>query len=201
MFTCVISDLGKVILRFDNHIFFQKIARYCPYAACEIAERVHRHSDLIKIFDSGKIGSQEFYREAIRRLEADVDQKTFFRIYTDIFSLDRSVLNILKRLKDRYFMVLLSNTDVERFGFVRRKFPEILIFNEYVLSYEVGVLKPHPEIYRTALARAQARPEESIFVDDLEENIDGAAKVGIHTILFEPHTDLEGELKKMGVSF
>jgi HAD superfamily hydrolase (TIGR01509 family) len=201
MFKCVISDLGKVILHFDNHIFFRKMARYCPYSARDIAGRVHWHKDLIEFFDSGKMEPQDFYHEVRLRLDAEIDQKTFFQIYSDIFSLDRPVLNILKKLKDRYRMVLLSNTDIERFGFVKRKFPEILIFDEYVLSFEVGCLKPNPEIYKAALTKAHARPGESVFIDDLKENIDGAAKMGIRAILFEPQTDLQAELKKMGISF
>ncbi len=201
MFKCVISDLGKVILPFDNHIFFRKMAQYCPYSAEDIAEKVHWHRDLIKFFDSGKIEPQDFYHEVIQRLGAKIDQKTFFHIYSDIFSLELSVLNVLKKLKARYRMVLLSNTDVERFGFVKRRFPEILIFDDYVLSYEVGCLKPHPEIYKTALTKAHAAPGESVFIDDIKENTDGAAKIGIHTILFEPQTDLEIELRKMGIAF
>ncbi len=201
MLKCVISDLGKVILHFDNHIFFRKMARYCPYSAHDIAERVHWHRDLIRSFDSGKIEPYDFYSEVIKRLEAKIDPQKFFHFYCDIFSLDQSILNLLKRLKARYRLVLLSNTDIERFNFVKRKFPGILIFDDYILSYEVGYLKPHPEIYKAALKKAHARPEESVFIDDIKENIDGAAQAGIHTIIFDPQTDLESELKKMGISF
>lgn len=201
MFKCVISDLGKVILHFDNDIFFRKMARYCPYSEHDIAEKVHRHIDLIISFDSGKIGPRDFYHEVTKRLEAEVDQKTFFQIYSDIFSLHHPVLNLMKKINNRYRTVLLSNTDVERFGFVKKKFPQILIFDDYVLSYEVGYMKPHPEIYRAALAKARVRPEESIFIDDIKENIDGAERAGIHTIHFEPRTDLEAEFKKRGITF
>jgi HAD superfamily hydrolase (TIGR01509 family) len=177
------------------------MAKYCPYSAAEIAERVNWHQDLIMSFDAGEIEPREFYRQVIRKIEAEVDQETFFQIYSDIFSLDRCVFDLLRKLKNRYRLILLSNTDVERFGFVKRKFSEILIFDEYVLSYEVGFLKPHPEIYRRALTKARARPEESVFVDDIKENIEGAERAGMCTILFGPKTDLKAELKKLGISF
>lgn len=200
MIRSVISDLGKVILFFDNHIFFRKMADFCPFQAVDIARRVHWHRDLIRSFDTGEISPEDFYRGVIQRLEADVDQKTFFAIYSDIFSLNTPVLDILIGLKDRYKLILLSNTDIERFGFIRKAFPEILIFDEYVLSFEVGYLKPHPQIYTEALKRAEAPPEECIFIDDMEENIKGAKKIGIDTVLYGTQTDLKAELRNKGLS-
>ena len=56
--------------------------------------------------------------------------------------------------------------------------------DDLVLSAEVGVDKPDPAIYRLALARlGDADPAECLFVDDLPENIDGAAEVGIASVL------------------
>ena len=199
MIRCVLSDLGKVILFFDNHIFFRKMAEFCPYSAVDIAERVHWHRNLIRSFDTGTLSSKDFYREATQRLKAKVDQETFFKIYNDVFSLNPPVLDILTRLKGRHKLLLLSNTDVERFGFIRKTFPEVLIFDEYVLSFEVGYLKPHPQIYQEALKKAKARAEECVFIDDLEENIEGARNVGLDTILYGPQTDLEAELRGKGL--
>lgn len=201
MIRSVISDLGKVILFFDNHIFFRKISEFCPFTALDIAERVHEHRDIIRSFDTGKISPEEFYREVIHRLDADVNQKTFFTIYCDVFSLNAPVLDILAGLKDRYRMILLSNTDIKRFGFIKRAFPEIFIFDGYVLSFEVGYLKPHPKIYKEALKKAKARAEECVFIDDIQENIEGAEKVGLDTIRYGPKTDLGAELRIKGLSF
>lgn len=52
-----------------------------------------------------------------------------------------------------------------------------------VLSFEVGVAKPAPEIYRTALAALEARPDDALFVDDQVAYCDGAAEIGIRTLL------------------
>jgi len=200
MIRSVISDLGQVILFFDNHIFFRKMAEFCPFEAVDIARRVHRHKDLICSFDTGNISPEEFYRGVIWRLDADVDQETFFTIYSDIFSLNTLVLDILRGLKDRYRLILLSNTDIKRFGFIRKTFPEIFIFDGYVLSFEVGYMKPDPQIYTEALERAEAPAEECIFIDDMEENIKGAKKVGLDTVLYGTQTDLRAELRNKGLS-
>lgn len=201
MIKAVISDLGKVILFFDNHIFFKKIANYCSYSEDEIARLVRVHFNLIESFDTGKITPEEFYSSVATKLKAQIALDDFFTIYNDVFSLNPPVLQIMKRLKPKYNLILLSNTDIRRFGFIKQKFPEILIFDEYVLSYEVGSMKPHPQIYREALAKASAEAGECVFIDDIEENIQAAEALGINAILFKPDTDLEKALRTLGLTF
>ena len=111
------------------------------------------------------------------------------------------VLKTLKKLKKKYRLILLSNTDVKHVGFIKQKFPEIFFFDDYVLSYEVGLMKPDPRIYEIALEKAKARVGECLFIDDLEENIEAAAEMGIQTILLKPQIDLEAELRQLNVSF
>lgn len=200
MIRCVISDLGKVVLFFDNHIFFRRIARYCPYSAQDIAGRVHHHLDLVRAFDRGKISAPDFYKEVVQRLEARIEKDAFFQIYNDVFSLNLPVLDLLRNLRTGYRMILLSNTDEERFGFIKKRFPEIFLFDDYVLSYEVGYMKPHPQIYREALAIAGVSAAECVFLDDLQANIEGAKGVGMNAILYEPRTDLTAEMKRLGVT-
>jgi epoxide hydrolase-like predicted phosphatase len=201
MIRCVISDLGKVIIFFDNNIFFEKIADYSPHSKEEIRELALAHFELVEFFDKGEITPQDFHARVIQKLEAHIDYDTFFSIYNDVFSLNPPVLQIMKRLKRKYRLVLLSNTDTMRFGFVKKKFPEILIFDEYVLSFEVGFMKPHPQIYKEALKKAGFPAKECVFIDDREENIKAAAKLGINGIHLGPQTDLAAILKETGLSF
>jgi len=58
------------------------------------------------------------------------------------------------------------------------------LFDDVVLSFEVGCRKPQQEIFALAAARAGVRPEESVFVDDLAKNCAGAAAAGWQTIHF-----------------
>ena len=74
------------------------------------------------------------------------------------------------------------------------------MFDDYILSYEVGYMKPHPEIYIEALKKARARAEECVFLDDLPENIEGAQRLGMNSILYGPQIDLEVKLKQMNVT-
>jgi HAD superfamily hydrolase (TIGR01509 family) len=123
-------------------------------------------------------------------------------MYNDIFTANVPVLDVLARIRAAgYRTLLLSNTDPERFGFARHRFPEVGLFDEFVLSYELKLLKPDPAIYLAAADRAGNRPDECVFIDDMEENVAGAVAAGFAGILYLPETDLEAELRKLGLSF
>lgn len=201
MIRCVISDMGKVILHFDRGIFYEKIAGFCPYSKDEVKELTLKNFNIVVSFNEGRISPEEFYRQVISKLKARIGYDEFYAIYSDVFFLNSPVLDILKRLKGRYKLILLSNTDVMHFTFIKKKFPEILIFDDYVLSYEVGAMKPDSRIYEEALRRTGFKPEECLFIDDLEENIKGAQKLGINVILMEPRTDLEAVLRGWNLLF
>lgn len=200
MIKSIISDLGRVLVFFDNNIFFCKIANYSPFSADQIAEIALANHELVHSFDTGKITPGNFFRESIKSIKAEIDHDTFFSIYNDVFSPNMPVFEILKKVKSKCRLVLLSNTDVMRFGFIKKKFPELLIFDEYILSYEAGYVKPHPQIYWKALEKAKAEAWECIFIDDRKENVEVALNIGLNAVLFDPETNLEEELEKCGIS-
>ncbi len=201
MIRCVFSDLGKVLIFFDNNIFFKKIAKNCPFTHEEIRELTFSHFYLVESFDRGEMSPEEFYRQVIQKLKARIDYDRFYSIYNDVFSLNPPILQLMIRLKKNYKIVLLSNTDVMRFDFIKKKFPEIMIFDEYVLSYRVGFIKPQTHIYKEDMKHDGAEAKECVFIDDREENIEEAERLGIRAILMEPQTDLETVLQEMGLSF
>ena len=68
-----------------------------------------------------------------------------------------------------------------------------------ILSYQVKVIKPMPEIYELLIRRYDLVPEQCVFLDDTKVNLDGAEKFGIHTILFQNQAQAVEELRKLGV--
>ncbi len=201
MIRSVISDLGKVLITFDNSIFYRRIAAYSPIPVDEIAGMVNVYSDVGRAIDTGKLSPQGFYARVKEILQVELPFEEFASIYNDVFASNVPVIEVMNKLKHKYHLVMLSNTDVMRFGFIRERFPEVMIFDDYVLSYQVGCIKPDPEIYQLALKKAQADPEECVFIDDRPENIAAAEDLGIRTILFLENTDLETELTSLGLSF
>jgi HAD superfamily hydrolase (TIGR01509 family) len=202
MIRAVISDLGRVILWFDNNIFLRKLAERSGKPFEAVKAIVHGNLDLIRRFDGGAVTPAGFLARVNAAVGADVPYGEFYEIYNDIFTPNPPAIEVLARVKAAgYRTLLLSNTDPERFGFVRRRFPELLFFDGYVLSYELELLKPDPAIYRAAAAKAGCLPQACVFIDDMEENVKGAVEAGLAGIRYTLETDLAAELRKLGLRF
>ena len=199
MIDTIISDMGQVVLHFNNRLFFRKMTQYTRRSEEEIRAVTHTHLEIIDLFDTGKIRPEEFYQKAKAGLEAEVSYEDFFAAYCDVFAVNPPVLKLLKKLKPKYRLILLSNTDVVRFSYIKTKFPELMIFDGYVLSFDYGLMKPDPDVYYAALELAGSKPERAVFIDDIQENCDGAERVGIKGLLFTPEVDLEKALRDLGI--
>lgn len=171
----------------------------CSKSVDELRAIVHGNFEIIELFDRGDLTPHEFYERAVGLLGARIGYDEFVSAFVDVFTRNQPVIDLYRRLKGRHRLILLSNTDPLRFGFVRERFPDILFFDDYVLSYEVRALKPGPEIYKEALRRAAGPPASCVFVDDMEENIAGAEALGLKTILYTPDADLAQQLLKLGM--
>lgn len=104
----------------------------------------------------------------------------------------------VKELKARGYQVLvLSNFSAKAW----RECADALDFMEYVdggiLSYKEGLIKPQPEIYRLLLTRYGLLPEESVFIDDLQINVEAARKEGINGIVFESESQAKAALEQL----
>ena len=168
---------------------------YCSKSVDEIREVVHNSPEFYRLFDRGELTPHEFYDRAVALLGARISYDEFVPAYVDVFTRNQPVIDLYKGLKGRCRLILLSNTDPLRFGFVRERFPDILFFDDYVLSYEVGALKPDPKIFQEALKKAGVPSASCVLIDDLEENIRAAAALGVKTILYNPDTDLAQLIK------
>jgi FMN phosphatase YigB (HAD superfamily) len=93
----------------------------------------------------------------------------------------------------------LSNWTTETFPPTRRAHPFFNTLDGIILSSEVKVCKPNPKIYQILLERYRLLPEESIFVDDRQENVDAAKDLGILTVLFQTAQQVREDLKTLGV--
>ena len=80
---------------------------------------------------------------------------------------------------------LLSNSGPEVMAKLRSDRPIGRVFDAVVISSEVGLSKPDPQIYHHCLARLGLEPPQVLFVDDRADNVEGAARIGLRTLQFD----------------
>ena len=68
-----------------------------------------------------------------------------------------------------------------------------------MISYQVGLIKPDPAIYRLLLDKYDIDPKEAVFIDDNKDNIEAAKQFGLSTILFTSREDADKKLYELGV--
>jgi len=112
----------------------------------------------------------------------------------------QGTVEILRALHDKgYPLYALSNWSAETFAMVRDDFPFLALFDSIVLSGEVRLVKPEPEIFHLTLQRIGLPAQECLFIDDSAANIAAARALGWQAIRFESPEQLARELRQAGV--
>lgn len=199
MIKTVIFDMGKVLIPFDFSRGYLAMEKFCNYPAAEIPKRI-ASTDLVHRFETGLVEPTDFVEQLSRILDLRVSFDQFCEIWSSIFLPDTLVPeSLLAGIRERYRMLVLSNTNALHFAMVRRSYPMLRHFHDLVLSYEVKAMKPSPAIYHAAIERAGCLPEECFFTDDIPAYVEAARREGIDAVRFESCAQLERDLAARGI--
>ncbi|MEX2260953.1 MAG: HAD family phosphatase [Bryobacteraceae bacterium] len=201
MIRTVIFDLGKVLIPFDFTRGYRALEELCGCPAGDIPRRIGA-TGLVPRFEAGQVGPEDFVRQLCSALEMELDFEKFREIWSCIFLFEPLIPeSMIVRLGERYRLLLLSNTNALHFPMLRESFPLLNHFHDYVLSYEVGAMKPSPRIYAEAIARSGCQPDECFFTDDVAEYVEGARRAGMDAVQFQNCAQLQNELLSRGIDW
>jgi len=195
-YSVIVFDLGNVLIPFNYNIAVEKLERIEPKLGEKFMEYYKANYALHRTFERGAMDEEDFINKILLALENKIDKESFYDIYSKIFIADEEVISLLPKLKKKYLLVLLSNTNSihQKHGWDHYEF--IKYFDELILSYKIGALKPEEKIYKAVEAFTKKPPEEHIFIDDIFEYAEAAKKVGWDAIHFTGYDNLIGELKQ-----
>ena len=109
-------------------------------------------------------------------------------------------VRLLERLAEHgHLLYALTNWSAEKFPPMRERFPFLDLFDYILVSGEVNLKKPDPEIYRRLLERIDHPPANCLFIDDNLPNIEAAAALGFHTVHFQNPQQLAARLEGYGL--
>jgi len=197
-FSLCLFDLGNVVIDFDFDIASRRLSPLCGISPEEVFQRMASWEG-IPAFEEGKIEPPRFFETMKERLGFPFGYDAFLPIWNEIFTEKKEVSALLRRLLGRIPLALISNTNRLHFDYCYRTFPIIKEVGQFVLSCEVGFRKPDLRIYQTALSRFNAVPEKVVYVDDLQELVGAARRLGLEAIRFEGTGKLERDLLERGL--
>jgi putative hydrolase of the HAD superfamily len=149
---------------------------------------------LLRGLEMGKLSEDDFEQEFGRRLGLENPKRLIDSMFAGM-SPEESMVAAVRALRAAGVKTgLLSNSwSTEHYD--RALLAEL--FDGSVISGEVGMHKPQPEIYRLAAERVGAAPEACVFVDDLRENCEGAKAVGMTPLLHREPAETIAKLSEL----
>jgi len=155
-------------------------------------------------YDEGKLTGLEFWRKIVRDASLNLDPKAI----DDLNSWDACMwttqnpvmLAWQQNLKQHGLLTaILSNMGDSVLENMQREFDWLSNFDVLLWSFQLKMAKPDPAIYHHALEKLGTRPEETLFIDDKNVNIEAARALGINAILFSTVDHLRKDLIATGL--
>jgi glucose-1-phosphatase len=200
----LLFDLGNVLVRFDWDIALSRLA---PSLSGDTATLLKRDKQAFRglfhepgaALESGKIDFNEFHQIMSDRLATNIEKADFYRIWCDIFELDEDMASLGEELSKCYGTWLVSNTSEAHYQWIVNKFPRVLFYRDAALSFELRVMKPSEKFYSRLIEKFGIDPARTVFIDDIQENVEAAIRAGMTGIVFRGQEQLVSELGNIGV--
>jgi putative hydrolase of the HAD superfamily len=152
--------------------------------------------------DEGKLTGLGFWQKLLREAELPLDHaEELNRWDARLWTVENPIMVAWQlKLKQRGLLTaILSNIGADVLASVERTFDWIHHFDVLVWSYQLGIVKPDPEIYRHTLRELGTNPEETLFIDDRRPNVEAARALGIQALEYSSVEQLREELIAAGL--
>lgn len=178
----IIFDIGNVILTFNIKDVLSRFTNILDEKKF-IMDNIINSPEWLgnALIDTGFITREdaiEIVKDRTNHINDELITK-FWNGYNDFAKVDNRVLDLIEKLRDKgYKIYLLSNINPYTHEVVKSSGLFELV-DGYVLSYKEHMVKPYISIYKTLLERYQLLPEESVFIDDNQNNINTGNSLGL----------------------
>ena len=187
-----IFDFFGVVIDWGSEYVLPQWAKYAGVSQAEFKKEWNAE---LADCETGKISEVELFNRLGKRFNVDPSglESILKTTFNTRAKLNEDVVSIIENLPDA---VLLSN-QLPLHAEIARSKGWFSYFKKVFLSYELGYRKPDAKAYLAVLKELGVKPEDAVFVDDKQENVDAARKLGIHVILYKGAVQLKAELDKI----
>lgn len=185
MIKAIIFDYNGVV-KTINKYFFDDVESIFSLSAEEKEYAKKMTRDLFEQLDKGLLDEDSFWLKFSQRINKSmpVNVKELARkLFNEHFELYEEVVNMLKNLKTNGYVTAVLSDTFPYMADITRERNGYDYFDKVYLSCEVGFVKPQKEFYELAVKDLVVLPGECIFIDDNEDNLLPAEKLGMKTVL------------------
>lgn len=197
----IIFDMGNVLIYFNRDVFLDRVGLTDPADRILLKREVYLSLEWSRM-DRGSLTDEEASELIIQR----VPERLHDTVRALVGEWDRPILPIpgmeelVRELKGNgYGIYLLSNASYRQHDYWP-KVPAYDLFDGTLISADVHLVKPQPEIYELMCSTFSLKKDECVFIDDSTPNVEGAFFVGMPAVVFHDDVqELRGKLRAMGV--
>ena len=171
----VVFDLGKVLIDYSYDDFFKLLNSRGGSFSSE-ADFVAKVD--LTAYEHGHYDDAEFLQRVNSCLTDPLPDDTLLAAWKNLFTPATQMLGLAKTLKQQCQVYVLSNTSAIHWSYLQETYALPDMCHGLLASFEVGHMKPTREIFAIAEQRFNLTPERSLFIDDKEENVQGARACG-----------------------
>jgi putative hydrolase of the HAD superfamily len=195
----LVFDLGGVVVRWDPDAIIAGVFSD-PRIRARVKADVFGHADWLEL-DRGTLGREEaIARAAERSGVAPSEIKRLLHAVPPSLVVFPETVELLHRLKRKgHPLYCLSNMHFASIEYLEKMHTFWNVFDGAVISCRLQLCKPEAGIYEHLLRTYALDPAETLFIDDVQKNLDAAAKLGIGTLKFENAAQCERELRALGL--
>jgi len=177
----ILFDIGNVLVRYDHQ---RTMAALSDLYNTDSTHLLAVYSEIGRSFGAGKIASEQIVALLNQRFGAAHSLEAFSTAFCAGLARDDDALTYVAALQiDGELAVgAISNTNAAHVAWLDDHVPELSDFELVIMSNEVGLLKPDPEIFELALEILDAQPTQVLYVDDLAENVEAARQLGMSAL-------------------
>jgi epoxide hydrolase-like predicted phosphatase len=185
----IIWDIGGVLERTEDFGPRSRLAENLGMSVDELSDLFFGNTTEFRV-QLGLVSVDNHYHYVREQLGLR-SRADFNQVLEQFFAgdrLDTTLVDRIRLLHQDYTTAVLSNYMIVLRDKIENVWQIGDAFDHLIISAEVGVKKPSPEIYHIALETANCQPEQAVFIDDDAKNIQAAAHLGLHTVHFQ-HRD------------
>lgn len=178
----ILFDIGNVLVRYDHQ---RTMAALADLYHADPVQLSTFYSQIGRQFGVGEITPTQ----VVDMLNSRYNVTRSLEEYTEAFCTglmrDDAALAyaVALQVEDELAVGAISNTNALHVAWLDDRAPELNEFELVIMSNEVGLCKPDPEIYELAMEILNASPAQILYVDDLAENVEAARQLGMSAIL------------------
>lgn len=197
----IIFDFGGVVVNYDPEGWLRGL--FDHGAAVEyVMERLFE-SSYWRMFDEDRFKRSEANAIILREAQRDGFGPQMLlaqRHWMELMWTKPETVKLVRELREKgYGVYYLTNMPRDMWEILTDRGLRDL-FHGGVASFELGVTKPRPTIYRELLRRCSLTPGECVFLDDMPQNVAGAEREGVRGLLFTDAASARAQLSELGVT-